>query len=125
MHKLSIDNQDKSAVREFDRRQHPRYALDVNIKVETRTCGVVMGDTVDVSETGISAALTEQIPLGEIVRLHFKLSRVQVAVDASVCQRRAFRYCFQYLGLESTKHMIGFACRQLAVNEILGSIESM
>jgi hypothetical protein len=125
MHKLTTDNQDKRTVREFDQRRHPRYALEVDIKVETRTCGIVMGDTVDVSETGISAALMEQIPLGEIVRLHFKLSRVHVAVDAAVCQRRAFRYGFQFLGLETTKTMIGFACRQLAVNEILGSIESM
>ena len=125
MHKLSTDHQDKSAGRESEKRQQPRYALRAAIRVETRTRGTVIGDTVDVSQTGISAVLMEQIPLAEVVRLDFMLSSAPVTVDAAVCHRHAFRYGFQFLGKETTKSMIGFACRQIAVNEILDSIETM
>jgi len=125
MQKVSTDHKDKSAVREFEKRQQPRYALHAGIKVETRTRGTVIGDTVDISQTGISARLMEQIPPGEVVRLDFMLSSAPVTVDAAVCRRGAFRYGFQFLGLEPTKSMIGFACRQIAVNEILDSIEAM
>jgi hypothetical protein len=125
MHNVSMDHRDKSAVRESEKRQQPRYALHVGIKVESRTHGTVVGDTVDISQTGISALLMEQIPLGEVVRLDFMPSSAPVTVDATVCQRAAFRHGFQFLGKETTKSMIGFACRQIAVNEILDSIETM
>jgi hypothetical protein len=125
MRKVSMDHKDKSAVREFEKRQQPRYALHAGIKVETRTRGTVIGDTVDISQTGISALLMEQISLEEVVRLDFLLSSAPVTVYAAVRQRGAFRYGFQFLGLETTKSMIGFACRQIAVNEILESIETM
>jgi hypothetical protein len=125
MHNVSMDHKDKTAFREIEKRQQPRYALHAGIKVETRTHGTVIGDTVDISQTGISALLMEQIPLGEVVRLDFMLSSAPVSVDAAVCQRDAFRYGFQFLGKETTKSMIGFACRQIAVNEILDSIATM
>jgi hypothetical protein len=125
MDKVIMNDKDKSAVREFDKRQHPRYTLHAGIKVETRTCGAVLGDTVDISQTGISALIMERIPPGEVVRLDFTLSSAPVTVHAAVRQRGAFRYGFQFLGLETTKSMIGFACRQIAVNEILDSIETM
>src|ERR1700676_500494 len=98
MHKVSMDHKDKSAVREFEKRQQPRYALHAGIKVETRTRGTVIGDTVDISQTGISALLMEQSSLEEVVRLDFLLSSAPVTVYAAVRQRGAFRYGFQFLG---------------------------
>ena len=56
-----------------DLRRHPRFKLEVDIRVYPRDSAVVRGHTVDISESGISAMLREEVPLGEIVRLEFTL----------------------------------------------------
>jgi PilZ domain len=102
-------------------RRHPRFKLEVNVRVYARDCPVVRGDTVDISESGISAMLRQEVPVGAVVRLEFTLPLGEVEVLALVRHRNAFRYGFQFLEASSMKDVIGRTCQQLAVEQsVLG-----
>ena len=98
-------------------RRHPRYALEVDIRVYPRNTRVVRGHTVDISESGISAMLLVEVPIGEVVRLECKLPAGEVDVHALVRQRNAFRYGFQFTEDASAQSVIARTCRQLAVEQ--------
>lgn len=101
----------------MEARRHPRFKLDVPIRVYPRDCPVVRGDTVDISESGISALLLIEIPLGEVVRLEFAVPHGEVEVLAMVRQRNAFRYGLQFVEASSAKDVIGRTCSQLAMEQ--------
>ncbi len=96
-------------------RRHPRYKLETPIRVYPRNARFVQGDSVDISESGISAMLRVEVPVGEVVRLEFSLPAGDVEVHALVRQRNAFRYGFQFVETSSAQDLIGRTCRQLAV----------
>jgi len=98
-------------------RLRPRYKLNIEIRVYPRNRRVVHGQTVDISESGISAMLLLEVPLGEVVRLEFSLPFGDVQVHAMVRQRVAFRYGFQFVEASSAKDVIGRTCRELAVDQ--------
>jgi len=100
-----------------ENRRAPRFKIDVPILVYPRECAVVHGQTVDLSESGISAILRVEVPLGEVVRLAFTLPCGHVEVHALVRQRVAFRYGFQFIEASSAQDVIGQTCRELAVEE--------
>jgi hypothetical protein len=102
-----------------DARRHPRFKLEVDIKINSRTCGLLEGHTVDISESGISAMLKIEVPLGEVVELEFTLPFGAVIIYAMVRQRNAFRYGFQFIESDSAKQVIQATCRQLAVERSL------
>ncbi len=102
-----------------DNRRQPRFKLEVKISINSRTCGLLKGHTVDISESGISAILRIEVPLGELVELEFTLPFGHVVVYALVRQKRAFRYGFQFVGSDSAKEIIQATCRQLAVEQTL------
>ncbi len=99
-----------------DLRRDPRFPIEVNIRVYPRDCPVVRGHTVDISESGISAMLRVEVPVGEVVRLEFKLPLGDVDVIALVRQRNAFRYGFQFVDLDSSQEAIRRTCRELSMN---------
>jgi hypothetical protein len=101
----------------MDARRHPRFKVEVPIRVYPRDCPVVRGDTVDLSESGISAMLRIEIPVGEVVRLEFSLPPGEVEVLAMVRQRNAFRYGLQFVETGSAKDVISRACSQLAMKQ--------
>lgn len=98
-------------------RRHPRFKLEVDIQVYPRNSAVVRGHTVDISESGISAMLRVEVPLGEVVRLTFILPLGEVEIHALVRQRNAFRYGFQFVESSTAQDVIGRTCRQLAVEQ--------
>jgi len=116
---LEVENQPAaSRVRGIaDARRHARFKLEVDIGVHSRTCGMVQGRTVDLSESGISAMLRLEVPLGEVVRLDFELPFGPVSVRAMVRQRNAFRYGFQFLESSAVSEVIRATCRQLAAEQ--------
>ena len=66
---------ESGSVREFvEARRHPRYKLEVEVCVYPRNSEVVRGHTVDISESGISAMLRVEVPVGEVVRLRASLN---------------------------------------------------
>jgi PilZ domain len=98
-------------------RRCPRYKLNIEIRIYPRNCPVVRGHTVDISESGISAMLLVEVPVGEVIRLEFSLPFGDVQVHAMVRQRLAFRYGFQFVEASSAQDVIGRTCRQLAVEQ--------
>ncbi len=102
-----------------DPRRHPRFALQVDITVTSRTCGRLKGRTVDISESGIAAMLTVETQLGEVVELNFTLPCGSVAIHAMVRQRNAFRYGFEFIDPDFVHEFIRRTCRDLAVDQSL------
>jgi hypothetical protein len=100
-------------------RREPRFKLEVAITVRTRTCGVLTGYTVDISESGVSAMLRIEVPLAEVVELNFALPIGPVTVHALVRQKSAFRYGFQFIESSAMQEVIQATCRQLAVEQLL------
>ena len=98
-------------------RRHRRFKLEVNVRIYARNSAVVRGQTVDISESGVSAMLMVEVPIGEVVRLEFNLPLGEVEVHALVRQRNAFRYGFQFVEASSAQDIIGRTCRQLAVEQ--------
>jgi hypothetical protein len=108
-----------------DQRRHPRFTLDVAIRIYPRNRPVIRGNTVDISESGISAMLREEVAIGEIVRLEFSLPMGDVELLAMVRHRTAFRYGLQFLEAGSAQSMIGRTCRQLSVSHDLRASKSV
>jgi c-di-GMP-binding flagellar brake protein YcgR len=99
----------------IEARRHPRYKMEVDVRVYARNAAVVRGHSVDISESGISAMLREEVPIGEVVRLEFAVPAGDVVIHALTRQRDAFRYGFQFLEAISQLEIIQRACRQLAI----------
>jgi hypothetical protein len=120
---LKAQNQSAAArIRDpFDKRRQPRFKIEVKITVNSRSCGRLKGHTVDISESGISALLRIEVPLGELVELEFILPFGPVGIYAMVRQRNAFRYGFQFVAPNSAKEkkIIQATCRQLSVEQSL------
>jgi hypothetical protein len=102
-----------------ENRRCPRYKLGVTIKVYARGQRVLRGETVDISESGISAMLRDEVPLGEVVRLEFTLPSGEVEVLAVARQRSAFRFGFEFLEDTTAQQQIRRTCRELAIEEAL------
>ena len=98
-------------------RGHPRFKLEVEIWVNSRTCGLLKGYTVDISESGIAVMLTLEAPVGEILELDFTLPSGPVMILAMVRQRNAFRYGFEFVDTDSMYEIIRRACRDLAIDQ--------
>lgn len=105
----------------MDARRHPRYRLETEICIYPRNLPVVRGQTVDISESGISAMLRIEVPVGEVVRFELKLALGAVEVHALVRQRNAFRYGFQFVESSTAQEVIGRTCRQLALEQSLAN----
>jgi hypothetical protein len=107
----------------MEARRHPRYRLELDVRIYPRNQEVVRGQTVDISESGISAILRVEVPVGEVVRLELSLPLGDVEVHALVRQQNAFRYGFQFIEESSAQDVIGRTCRQLAVETSVGKPE--
>jgi hypothetical protein len=61
----------------------------------------VPGRTLDISESGISALVSIELPIGEVVRLEIKLPLGRpVSVGAVVRNRNIFRHGFEFVQLD-------------------------
>ncbi len=113
-----MQSQDQSATGRarsaVDARREPRFRIAVEIRVNSRTCGLQSGQTVDISLSGISALLKIEVPLGEVVELDFTLPFGTVTTYAMVRQRSAFRYGFQFVESITAHHIVRATCRYLA-----------
>lgn len=113
-----MQSQDQSATGRargmVEARRQPRFKISVDITINSRTCGLLTGQTVDISESGISALLKIEVPLGEVVELDFTLPFGSVTTYAMVRQRSAFRYGFQFVESITAHYIIRATCRYLA-----------
>jgi len=102
-----------------DARPQPRFKLAVAISIKSRTCGMLTGHTVDISESGIAAMLTMEVPVGEVVELNFTLPFGPLTIQAIARQRNAFRYGFEFVDANPANEIIRRTCRDLAVDQSL------
>ena len=102
-----------------DDRWKPRFKMETDITVSSRTCGLLKGSTVDISESGIAAMLTIEAPLGEVVELRFTLPDGPATVCATVRHKNAFRYGFEFAVPSGASETIRRTCRDLAVDQTL------
>jgi hypothetical protein len=103
----------------IDQRHEPRFKIEVDIMVTSHTSGKLKGHTVDISESGLSAMLSIEVPLGEVVELNFTLPLGTVAIYAMVRQKSAFRYGFQFVASNCVWEVIRPTCRQLELEKSL------
>lgn len=108
-----------SAADLIDRRCEPRFKLEVEIKIHSKSCGTVKGQTVDISDSGISTIVTLELPLGELVELDFTLPLGRVTTYAVTRQRNAFRYGFQFAESNYIDEIIRPTCRILAMQQYI------
>ena len=102
-----------------DARRQPRFKIEVDITINSRTRGMLKGHTVDISESGVAAMLRIEAPLGEVVELDIALPCGPVKVQAIGRQRNAFRYGFEFVDQKLTHGFIRRTCRDLAVDQSL------
>lgn len=101
----------------IDRRGQPRFKLEVEIKIHSKSCGTVKGQTVDLSDSGISAIVALELPLSELVELDFTLPLGRVTTYAVTRQRSAFRYGFQFTESNYIDEIVRPTCRMLQMQE--------
>lgn len=102
-----------------DARRQTRFKLEVDIRIDSKTCGMLIGHTVDISESGVSALLKLEVPVGELVELQFTLPHGPVTIYAIVRQRNAFRYGFQFVESHLMHGTIQATCRSLCLEQSL------
>jgi hypothetical protein len=78
---------------------------------------MLIGRSVDISESGMAAMLTVEALLGEVVELAFMLPGSPMTIRAMVRQRNAFRYGFEFVDFDSEYELLRRTCRDLAMNQ--------
>jgi len=68
---------------------------------------------------GVSAMLSIEVPMGEVVELNFNVPLGPVAIYAMVRQRNAFRYDFHFVASNCVREVIKPTCLQLAMEKSL------
>src|SRR5947209_1834774 len=117
---MKTEHRPSNSVSNFvENRRCSRYKLEVPIEIYPRNHTVIRSHTRDISESGISAMLLDDVPLGEVVRLEFALPFGKVEILAVARQRNAFRYGFEFLEDAAARELIARTCRELAVEEAL------
>jgi hypothetical protein len=97
-----------------EERWHPRFRLQTHLRVYSRSHGLVKGNTVDISESGLAAMLKLEVSVGEVVQLEFELPSGPVAIRALVRYQTAFRYSFQFVEPDP-QGVIKAACERFAL----------
>jgi hypothetical protein len=96
--------------KQTQRRRHPRFKLDVEIKINSRAAGDISGHALGIGEFGMSAILVIEVPIGEVVQLEFKLPTGRVKVLAFVRNKTAFRYGFEFVRPNTAQAVINSSC---------------
>ena len=119
--KLQTDTQDVAETLRTiaDDRWKPRFKMETDITISSAKFGLLKGRTVDISEAGVAAMLTIEVPVGENVELSFMVPHGPVTVYATVRQKNAFRYGFEFVVPNSVSETIRRTCRDLSVDQTL------
>jgi len=97
-----------------------RYQLDASLvarpkKNRTRVIG---GRIVDLSCAGVSALMAADLPVGEVLELHFKLpyAAAPVLIEAAIRYREGYRYGLEFVHVTASgQAMINRTCAALAL----------
>jgi hypothetical protein len=78
------------------KRRHRRLELEAEVTLRSES-GLVPGRTLEVSESGMSAILPVELPVGETVELEIKLPPTLGTTHAIVRNRNVFRHGFEFV----------------------------
>ena len=91
-------------------RRDLRFRLDVDVEIDSPSMGSVSGQTLDLSDHGLSATMPVELPVGEGVQLNFKLRLGRVAAFATVRNRNGYRHGFEFAEPNPAQHLIRENC---------------
>jgi PilZ domain len=87
-------------------RGSPRIPMEMDVIIFSQRDGLVPGRTLDISESGISAVLPVELPIGEAVKLEIRFPLEAVTVLAVVRNRNVFRYGFEFEEPQAGRELI-------------------
>jgi hypothetical protein len=96
-----------------DRRLHARLSWKVPLRIRCRSGELILGHTVEVSESGISAIVPLVLIVGQAVELGFQLPSRVMSVQATVKNQTAFRHGFEFVLGHEEREIITRDCREL------------
>ena len=97
-----------------EQRANPRFGLDVPLRIHLRMGELILGRTVDISESGVSVMVGLEITIGQQVELDFNLPCGPVNVHAVVKNKNAFRYGLEFVLTDKERTLIKRGCRDLS-----------
>jgi hypothetical protein len=97
-----------------EQREHERFGFKVLLRIHCRSGELILGRTMDISESGISAMVSLELIVGQGVELSFELPCGPVSVHAVVKNKSAFRYGFEFVLANEEREMLKSGCRMLA-----------
>jgi hypothetical protein len=97
-----------------ERREQERFSFKVLLRIRCRSGELILGRTMDVSESGISSMVSLELIVGQNVELSFELPCGPVSVQAVVKNKSAFRYGFEFVLANEEREMLKRGCRMLA-----------
>jgi len=100
-----------------EQRADPRFGLDVPLRIHFRKGELILGRTVDISESGMSVMVLLEMSIGQPIELDFKLPYGPVNVHAVVKNKNAFRYGLKFLLTDEERTIIRRGCRELAYRQ--------
>ena len=89
-----------------EQRANPRFSLDVPLRIHLRMGELILGRTVDISESGVSVMVPLEITIGQQIELDFKLPFEPVNVHAVVKNKNAFRYGLEFVLTDKERTII-------------------
>jgi hypothetical protein len=97
-----------------EQRGDPRFSLEVPLRIHFRTGELILGRTLDISESGLSALVLLQMSVRQPIELDFKLPCGPVNVHAIVKNKSAFRYGLEFVLTDKERAILKRGCRELA-----------
>ena len=97
-----------------EQRANPRFSLDVPLRIHLRMGELILGRTVDISESGVSVMVPLEITIGQQIELDFKLPFGPVNVHAVVKNKNAFRYGLEFVLTDKERTIIKRGCKDLS-----------
>jgi hypothetical protein len=91
-------------------RRDLRFRLDVDVEIDSPSKGSVSGQTLDLSDHGLSATMSVELPVGEVVQLNFQLRLGRVAVFARMRNSNGYRHGFEFVEPNPAQHLIRENC---------------
>jgi PilZ domain len=96
MEKGPVDLQESKPNDTNERRRHRRLDFETEMRIRLAT-GLVPGETLDISESGMSAILPFELQVGDVVELTIKLPIALATARAVVRTRNMLRHGFEFL----------------------------
>lgn len=100
-----------------EQRAHPRFGLDVPIRIHFRKGELIAGRAVDISEAGVSVMVLLEMSIGQQIELDFKLPTGPVNVYAIVKNKSAFRYGLEFVLTDKEQMIIKRGCATLSFGQ--------